>query len=200
MAYTTLRVVARGVVLYEAHRSRFTDGEARRAFERFCATAAEGCWSVRWDGGTGLQTIRLAGSSLREGLPVRLLPTPVPGSAQIEKPPPEGPYTAVRQAGVATLLTWHGELCEESVSSLLSWDGHRLLCVPRGRPRVRSTSEDALRELLTERPLPAIADEPLLLINAVKGTCGVVAPGRGPFPAELRGRLDAILEATARRP
>lgn len=205
MAYTTLRVTDRGVVLYAQHLARLhrAGDEAAAAFLEFAEEATPGVYSLRWDG-AALTVKGLAGSRLVEGMPTRLLPSPLRGSQRIDKPPPEGPYSAVRADGVVTLLTSPSgdELYEACVASLLAWDGTRLLCAPLDRPRVLSTSEEALRADLDLLPsvLRADADHPLLLLNAVKGTCAPAHPGRPDFPAALRATLDAWLERTAFRP
>ncbi|MGC4123131.1 MAG: hypothetical protein QM765_52900 [Myxococcales bacterium] len=98
---------------------------------------------------------------------------------------------------LATLLTSQdgSEIYEACVAAVIGWDGHRVVCVPEEYPRVWSCAEQAIREHLEyrERPLKADSDEPLLLVNAVKGTCELSLPGRAPFPAKARAAIDSLL-------
>ncbi|MDQ3262155.1 MAG: hypothetical protein M3Y59_00630 [Myxococcota bacterium] len=206
LAYTTLRVTTFGVVLCGFHWTRFERAGplAADAFARFSTSATPGNYTLRWDGLT-LQTDRFDRSRLEEGMPVRTAPSPLrPGDRLIDKPPPEGTYAAVRSPGFATLLTSPdgAELYEESVSALFGWDGRTLISPPKDRPRVLSTSELAIRGGLevTEAPIRADSDQPLLLVNAVKGTCAPATPGRAPFPSAVREEINALLERTAFRP
>ncbi len=205
-AYTTLRVTEAGVVLCGFHWTRFERAGplAAEAFARFAHSATPGNYTLRWEGLT-LQTDRFDRSRLEDGMPVRTAPSPLAqGAGLIDKPPPEGVYAAVRSPGMATLLSSPegAELYEESVSALFGWDGNALISPPKDRPRVLSTSELAVRGGLevTEAPLRADSNQPLLLVNAVKGTCAPALPGREPFPARIRKEIDALLERTAFRP
>lgn len=195
MSYSTLRVTAAGVVLFDEHARRLGDAEALSAFAR---TAAPGVYRVQGEPGALHFTLREE-SRLRDGMPLRRLPTPLPpGTGPIDKPPPPGPYDAVRAPGVATLLTAPdgSELYESCAAAVLAWDGARLLVPPDDRPRVRSTAEAALCRLgLCTRAPIAGRTEALLLVNAL----GLFLPAGSTFPAPLRERLARALAATTRR-
>lgn len=194
MPYTLLKVTERGVVLRALHqrRLRAEDGPAAQAFSRFAAEARPGVYAVRLEG--DLRAEARPGSRLVDGMPVRLLPSPLAGeTGRCPKPAPPCAYDAVRAPGVATLLTSAdgGELLEGCSAALLGWDGHSLVCPPDDRPRVWSTAETAVREHLPVRLAPLAVDsaQPLLLVNAVKGPCTVALPGRAPFPEDAIARI-----------
>jgi hypothetical protein len=204
--YTTLRVTEEGVILYEAHAARLAPegGAARARFDAFAAGAASGVYALL-DDGERLDVRPRAGSSLVDGMPVRLATSPVAGlRGPIPKPPPPGPYAGVRAAGIATLLASPdgSELWESCVAAIVGFDGRHLVVVPDDRPRVASLAEAAVRRAFPHRVEPILAggDLPLLLVNAVKGACLVAAPGHGPFPDPLARDVDALIVATARRP
>jgi hypothetical protein len=83
------------------------------------------------------------------------------------------------------------------VAGLVAWDGERLVVPPDEAPAVASVAERAVLEHLAPRraPLWVSADWPLLLVNAAVGTCAVASPGRSPFPAAARARLDDLLRS-----
>lgn len=197
VCFTSLLVTAeRRVPLFEGHVRRL--GEASRAPMRaFLAAASPGVYRVTWDGATLTPTPR-GPSRLQEGMPTRLAVSPFAGTrGRFPKPLPPSPYEAVRVPGVATLLTDAAgrELYESCVASLVAWDGAQLVLVPEEAPGVASLAEAAVAEGLPHRraPLLVASGWPLLLINAVRGTCGVQLAGRAPFPAEVRAELDALL-------
>jgi hypothetical protein len=205
VSYTTLRVDAAGVVLYEGHAARLAPAGsgARAAFRRFAATAAPGVYAVR-AAADGLLVETLAGSRLADGQPVRFRVSPFAGRpGAFAKPGPPSPYDAVRLPGVATLLTSAdgGEIYEGCVAAVLGWDGARLVRVPEDRPRVASLAESAVCSALpwTRAPLPVADALPLVLLNAVAGPC-TVETGRPAVPAEVVARMLRVLEASARRP
>jgi len=204
--YTTLRVIDEGVILYEAHAARLAPegGPARARFDAFAAGAAPGVFALL-DDGERLDVRPRGGSSLVDGMPVRVVTSPVAGlRGPIPKPPPPGPYAAVRAPGVATLLASPdgAELWESCVAAIVGFDGRVLVVVPDDRPRVASLAEAAVRRALPHRVAPILTSEdlPLLLVNAVKGACRVAAPDRRPFPDQLVREVDALIVATARRP
>ncbi len=206
MPYTLLRVTERGVVLFDYHVRRLAlenDSAAHEAFLRFAREAAPGVWSV-WSGPVGIRTEPRAGSRLRDGMPARLVPSPVLDRAGVlAKSGPPSPYDAVRLEGVATLLTSAGgqEILESCSAAVVAWVGERLVCAPRDRPRVWSTAEAAIRDRLEphEAPIPASSDA-LLLVNAVKGTCALAGPLSRAFPVEARSHIEALFEDLTTRP
>jgi len=202
VSYTTLRVEEAGVVLYDYHLRRL--GRDHAEFERFARGAAPGVYSISTGDG-GFRSTRLAGSRLREGMPVRYRVSPVadrPGP--FAKPAPPSEYDSVRQADVVTLLTSASgtELYEACVAALIGWDGSRFVCVPQDRPRVASVTEAAVREAFVTREAPLSRDEklPLILVNAVKGPCRVDIPGRERFPDDAVSRLRQLLRSLTYRP
>lgn len=206
MSYTLLRVDAQGVALWEYHLRRLAldpAGPARAALAAFARAAAPGVYALSVDGGGALHVEPRAGSRLRDGMPTRFAPSPVSGGRGARpKPPPGGPYDGVRLPGVATLLTSPDgrELYEACAAALVAWDGVDLVCVPPDRPRVWSTAEQAIREHLAPRVAPlAPGGLPLLLVNAVKGTCAVQGASQG-FPEPARARIEGLLRALAGRP
>jgi hypothetical protein len=203
--YTTLRVIEAGVVLYDGHALRLAPegGAARGRVDRFAATASPGVYALLDDGAT-LEARPRGGSALADGMPSRVLPSPVADRAgPFAKPAPPSPYDAVRRPGVATLLASPdgGELWESCVAALLAHDGARLVVVPGDRPRVASVAEAAIRAALQcrEAPIGAAGGLPLLLVNAL-ATCRPTIDGRGPFPGELARTIAELIESTAARP
>lgn len=198
--YTLLRVTEPGVVLLDYHLRRLgadQPGPGREALLAFLAGARPGVWAVWLEGGAVRAEAR-PGSRLADGMPVRLLPSPLgPGSGLVAKPASPGPYDAVRADGVATVLTSPdgSEIWEACCAAVIGWDGAHLLVLPSDRPRVWSTAEAAVREHLpvVEARLPVDSPMPLLLVNAVKCTCAPDIPGRGRFPADIRARIDRLL-------
>ena len=206
-AYTTLLVTDAGVVLYEAHARRLApDGGAarargstasrrrRRPARTRSSTTARGSTSGRAPAPRCATACRPASSRRRSR-----------GAAgAIPKPPPPGPYAALRAPGVATLLASPdgAELWEACVAAVVSWDGARLVLVPEDRPRVASVAEAAVRAGF---PHAVGADRGRRRRAAparerAEGTCTVAAPGRAPFPERVRAELDGLIAATARRP
>ena len=205
MRYTTLRVTASGVVLYEQHLERLApEGPAAlEAFARFAREARPGIYAVTVRGGT-LAVEPRGGSALVAGMPARLVVSPFAAQrGAFPKPAPPSPYDAVRQPGVATLLTSAdgSEIYESCVAAVLGWDGARFICVPEDRPRVASVAEAAVRAVLphTRAPLRTADSTPLVLLNAVAGPC-VVDTGRPPPPPEVLEMLARVLERSTRRP
>ena len=203
MHYTLLRVTSAGIVLREYHVRRLELGEsaaAAEAFARFAAEAMPGVWAVWVEGPEGIRVERRAGTRLHDGIAVRIAPSPAADrSGPFPKLSSPSPYDEVRVDGVATLLTSPdgAEIYEACSAAVLGWDGERVVCVPGDRPRVWSTAEAAVRERLpvTEAPIPVRATMPILLVNAVKGTCGMDAPGRDAFPVDVRSGLDHLFES-----
>lgn len=201
MPYTLLRLTPNGVVLYEHHIRRLAlDRAGRAAFARFARDADPGVWAVWVDEAGGLRTERRPESSLRDGMPVRFAVSPVCGQrGPLPKPASPGPYDALRHTDVATLLTCGAgrEIYEACRAAVLGWDSHRILCPPDDRPRVWSTTEAAVRQSLDVREAPLFVEDerPLLLINAVKGTCALTVPLRQPFPRAVREQIEQVLAA-----
>ncbi|HEY3450033.1 MAG TPA: hypothetical protein VGK67_27015 [Myxococcales bacterium] len=202
MSYSLLRIVRNGVVLSGHHRQRLgleLGSAASIAFAQFARESGPGVWSVRIDGERVVTEPR-AESRLTEGMATRFAVSPVSGLAGAQpKPGPGGVYDPVREPGVATLLTSADgtEFLEACVAAVVGWDGMRIVCVPAQRPRVWSCAEQAIREHLEyrERPLRVDSAEPLLLVNAVKGSCEVAIPGRAPFPPKARAAVDSLFAA-----
>lgn len=206
MPYTLLRVTVRGVVLLDYHVRRLeleVDSPAREAFVTFARDAAPGVWAV-WSERDGIRTEPRAGSRLRDGMPARMVRSPVLDRVgPLAKPGIPGPYDAVRVEGVATLLTSadRKEILEACSAVVVGWDGHSIICPPRDRPRVWSTAEAAIRDHLEAREAPlASSSDALLLVNAVKGTCAPAGPHSRAFPEEARRRIEDLFERLARRP
>ena len=201
MPYTLLKVTESGVVLLEYHLRRLglSDGErtARKVFAHFLREAPAGVWAVRVVAFDGIEATRRPGSRLFDGMPTRLAPSPIASHAgTIPKPASPSPFDAVRLPGVATLLTSPNgrEIYEACSASVIGWDGAQLVCVPSDRPRVWSTTEAAIREHLQVREGPiGVESMPILLVNAVKGTCAVAGPSSLSFPEKVRGDIEALL-------
>ncbi len=208
VAYTLLHVTEHGIVLREQHLRRLGldssgAGRARDAFSRFAASASPGAWAV-WREGDTLRAELRPGTRLRDGMPVRFAPSPISGRpGPIAKPAPPSFYDAVRRPGATTLLTSAdgAELYEACSAAVVGWNGERLVCVPPDRPRVGSTAEAAIRERLpvVEAPILASSRMPVLLVNALKGTCTVDAPGREVFPEGPRDEIERLFRALTTR-
>ena len=195
MSFTTLRVTEAGVVLFDQHARRLGSVQALADFAR---AAVPGVYRVVLEDGV-LQTTLREESRLRDGMPLRQLPSPLPRAAgRIPKVASPGLYDAVRAPGVATLLTSEDgrELWESCSAVVLAWDGARLIAPPLDRPRVRSTAEDALDQagLLAHAPL-APATPALLLLNAL----GAVIPAGSTFPVRQRALILGHLAQSAHR-
>lgn len=195
MTYTVLRVAEGGTIpLLQRHASRLGAG-ALELLERF--EGEPGVYRVTFDG-LQLGVTRRPASRLREGMPTRVLVSPMAGRVgRFPKPAPPSPYDEVRLDGVATLLTdARGDVLYESCSAtLVAWDGASVVLTPEESPAVASLAEAAIaaHERVLRSPLLVASAWPLVLVNAVVGTCGVDTPGRLPFPVEVRARLAALL-------
>jgi hypothetical protein len=208
MRYTVFLKRDAGVVLLEYHRRRLlgdSSAAAEAPFVRFAREAPAGVWAVWVDDQGAVRSEPRGGTRLFEGMPVRSVPSPVAARAgRFPKEPAPSAYDAVRRAGVATLLTSAdgGEILEGCVAAVLAWDGRGIVVPPADRPRVWSTAEEAVREHLsvTEAPIAASGPWPLLLVNAVKGSCAVTVPGRAPFPPGVRAEIDRLFESLTLAP
>jgi len=197
--YTVLRVTERAQVPLLARHLERLGPEAADAARAFLASAAAGIYRLSWQAGA-LQTSLRPASRLVEGMPTRLVVSPFAHHhGRFPKPAPPSPYDNVRLDGVATLLTsadgrWLYESC---AASIVAWNGAALVVPPEDVPGVASVAEAQVVDRLTPRRAPLAADSewPLLLINAVVGTCAVDIPGRAPFPVDVRTRLDALVNA-----
>lgn len=199
--FTALRLTgAGGIPLFEGHVRRLGE-ESRGALRHFASHAAEGVYRVSWDGSQLTTTLRRP-SRLVEGMPTRFAVSPFAGQrGRFPKPGPPSPYDGVRVEGLSTLLTdaTGEELYEGCVASVVAWDGASLVLTPEDVPAVASVAEAELAARCPVRRARILVkgDWPLLLINAVAGTCQPTIPGRAPFPAEQRAKLDAVLTAAS---
>ena len=205
MACTALKVTEAGVVLFAQHRDRLAKagGWAREALARFALVAQPGCYTLTAAEGELRVEVR-PDSRLVDGMPVRTARSPVAGGREpIPKPPRPSSYDPLRVPGLVTLLTSADgtEILEACSSAVVGWDGRSLVFPPLDRPRVWSTSEQAIRAHLPfrEAPLAASGGLALLLVNAIKGTCTIQVPGRPPFPQEVRAGIDAVFIAETAR-
>ena len=197
-AYTVLRVAEDfSVPLLHRHAARLGDG-AFAALRHFVSLVVDpGVYRVTWDG-RQLSTLRRPASRLREGMPTRRRVSPMANErGRFPKPAPPSAYDAVRLDGVSTLLTSQaGDAFYEACSAtLVAWDGTSLVLPPEDVPAVASIAEAAIaaNEPVQRRTLATEGSWPLLLVNAVAGTCAIDVPGRHAFPAEVRARLTALL-------
>lgn len=198
--YTALRVTAaHEVPLFEGHVGRL--GEAcRAALHDFASTTEPGVYRATWDGGRLTTSLRPP-SRLVEGMPTRFVVSPFVGlGGRFPKPAPPNLYEGVRVPGLSSLLTDSSgqELYEACVAGIVAWDGAGLVLPPEDVPAVASLAEAELAARLPHRRarIFVAGDWPLLLINAVAGTCAVSVAGRAAFPAEARLKLDAVLNAS----
>lgn len=137
-------------------------------------------------------------SALHDGMPTRVMVSPYAGqTGKFAKPSPGSQYESVRKDGVATLLTDASgtEFLESDRATLIGWDGEQYVLTPRAAAGVASVAERAVMHALPHRFAQLLVTEqmPLLLINAVVGTCAPSIAGRGAFPDEPRRRLDHVL-------
>jgi hypothetical protein len=205
LRYTTLRVTGAGVVLHDFHVKRLApEGPAGlAAFACFAREATPGVYGVAVAGGE-LRAEGRTGSSLAEGMPVRLVVSPFAAQrGAFPKPGPPSAYDGVRLPGLATLLTSAdgGEIYESCVAAVLGWDGARFVGVPEDRPRVASVTEAAVLAMLPFVRSPLYTDDrlPLVLLNAVAGPC-TVDTGRPPAPAGAVMLLTQVMQRFTRRP
>ncbi len=194
--YTVLRVTkASGVPLFEGHVRRLGES-SRGALRHFASETAAGIYRVTWDG-KQLTTLLRPASRLVEGMSTRFVVSPFADQrGRFAKPSPPNLYDAVRIDGVSSLLTDRAgeELYEACVASIVAWDGKSLVLPPEEVPAVASLAEAEVAAKLPVRRarLMIAGDWPLLLINAVAGTCQVQVPGRADFPRGVRGQVDAV--------
>jgi hypothetical protein len=201
VTYTRLRLTADGIVLCRYHEQRLAlDADGAAAFARFARTSAPGVWVV-WTNDVGRLQAKPGGpSALFDGMPVRWATSPLTGGhGPVPKTGAPSVYDPVRLDGVESLLLSAdgAEIYESCRAAGLAWDGERIVCAPADRPRVWSTTEAAVRGHLPVRkaPLRVDADMPLLLVNAVAGTCVPAMPGRGTFPPAVRQAIEDLLVA-----
>lgn len=180
-------------MLRDFHRRRLAD--AASEFDRFAERAQPGIYGLGMIEGRFVVEPRGA-TRLVDGMPTRLMPSPVLDAAgPVPKPPPDGKYRAVRAVGICTLLHGgNGELLEACSAALLSWAEERIVLVPSDRPRVDSVSEAAIRRHLPfiERSLAMTDAAPLAVVNAVAGVVSVFAPGRAPMPSRAAEQVRAL--------
>jgi hypothetical protein len=202
MSYTVLRVTEAGVVLFDAHRRRL-GAACEAAFDAFAAAAEPGIYGLRGVDGR-LEVTRRERSRLYDGIPVRFLPSPIADRTgpQVKTPSPS-PWDAVRQDGVATLLTSPdgAEIYESCAAGVLAWDGTTLVAPPLETPRIASVTEAFLLARHPHRRAPIRRDAgwALVLINAVAGVCVPSLPAP-PFPADVLSALHESLSRSAHRP
>lgn len=202
MIWTAVKVVTSGVVLFEEHLRRLSPAGPAvfDQFRAFARDASPGAWILRVVGDE-LEAESFT-SSMRDAAPVRTCVSPFADrTGAFPKPARPSAYHSLRQPGVVTLLTSTDgeELFETCTASLVSWDGSRLILVPDDRPRVDATSERFLARTFDVVRRPIRADgQPLLAVNAVKGTC-TLATDRTPFPADVLQAIDQALLSSARR-
>lgn len=203
MIWTALRVVPAGVVFFDDHLRRLGPAGPAVAerFRAFARDASPGAFVLRAVGDD--LEVESFTSSMRDDAPVRTCVSPFADrTGAFPKPARPSPYHSLRVPGTVTLLTSADgrELFETCTAALLGWDGARLVLVPRDRPRVDATSERFLARAFdcVRRPISSDGDEPLVAINAVKGTC-TLATGRAPFPVEVLTAIEKASLASARR-
>ena len=200
MPYTALRVTDKGIVLFTQHARRLESAGpgALLALRQLAATGKPGVYAIWADDGGTLRIEARGGSRLHDGMPVRWQPSPLAMSSGAQaKAASPNLYDAVREPGIATLLTSSDgmQIHESCSAAVLGWDGDRLVCVPADTPRIWSTAETAVRENMPTRNVPLPVDDPsmpLVLVNAVKGVCTIDVPGRAPFPKAVVQQLEAL--------
>lgn len=200
MPYTTLRMTEKGIVLFALHARRLESAGpgALLALRQFAATRRPGTYAVWADDSGTLRVEARSGSRLHDGMPTRWLPSPMAMSSGVRaKTASPNPYDAVRAPGIATLLTSADgtQIYESCSTSVLGWNGERLVCVPADAPRISSTAEMAVRENMPTHSAPLRVDDmsmPLVLINAVKGVCTIDVPGRPMFPSTVVQQLKEL--------
>lgn len=204
MSFTTLRVSASGVILFEEHANRLGPGY-RRAFERFAAHASQGIYALYGLDSGELHIEPRSGSKLDQlDLSVKCAVSPLLArGGPFAKPPSPSAYDAVRAPGVVTLLTdaTGVEIYEACIAAVIAWDGESLVLVPSARPRVLSVTETFLARSFPHRraPIRTGGDWGLLLINAVTSLELGSLLGRRPFEPSTLERIRAALEASTAR-
>lgn len=194
--YSVLRVdEAKQVPLLKRHARRLGVGEG--ALRDFTRELGSGVYRVTWSGSALVSEQRPA-SRLVEGMPTRFVISPfAEREGRFPKPPPPSAYDAVRVPGVSTLLTSRDghALFESCSASLVAWDGSEVVLVPLDAPGVASLAEEAVAEGVPHRRAALEVDSqwPLLLINAVAGTCGIEVEGRRAFPEDVRERIERVV-------
>lgn len=139
---------------------------------------------------------------LKDGQPVAFAISPIASEGrQQSKPMESAVWQAVRQPGVATLLTGtDGQVIyESSMAAVLAFDGYRLVMPPLDTPCVESLAAEAIARAHPPLRLNIRIDTPwpVALANAVAGVCVPVWPGKPTFPLELKVMLCELLERTA---
>jgi len=194
--YTALIIHEGGKIpLLERHVRRL-GLRSREAVLKFARDATPGVYRLTWTGAELISEAR-GPSRLIENMRVRFVVSPyVSLRGRFAKPAPPNRYEAVREAGLATLLTSEDglELYESDSAALVAWNGGFVL-PPLEVPGVRSLAEEALVEALPHTRAPIVRESawPLLLINAIAGTCAIDVPGRAPFPPGEREKIASVL-------
>jgi hypothetical protein len=197
-AYTVLAVGENFTIpLLHRHAERLGEGSFA-ALKRFVSSVSHpGVYRATWDG-EQLSTLLRPASRLHEGMPTRQAVSPMAQRlGRFPKPAPPSAYDAVRLEGYSTLLTneTRNMFFEACSATLVAWDGNSLVLPPEDAPAVASLAESAIaaNESVRRFPLSTESSWPLLLVNAVVGTCSIDVPGRAAFPAGVRARLGELL-------
>jgi hypothetical protein len=197
LPYTVLRVTSAGTIPLMARHVERLGFRSEHSLRQFAQTAPFGIYRVTWDG-TTLSPIPRGPSKLFDGMSTRWCVSPY-ASRQGRFPKPMSPsgYDALRAEGVATLLTdaGHHELFESCSAAVVAWDGSSLVLVPQEVPAVASVAEQEIAAHCAHRRARILKGDgwPLLLVNAVVGTCAVTMDGHHPFPVELRAVIHRLL-------
>ncbi len=201
-SYTALRVSDEGAIpLFEGHVRRLGES-CRSALDEFGKQAMPGVYRVFWDGEKLAAEVR-APSRLADGMPTRFVVSPFAHlQGRFPKPRPPSAYDSVRLDGISSLLTdvQGTQIYESCVASVIAWGGQMLVLPPFEAPGVESVAatEIAARFRHRRAPLPVDSDWPLLLINAVGGTCAPLLAGRAAFPINERAEIQAALTSARR--
>jgi hypothetical protein len=197
-AYTSLKVIESGVILFEGHKKRL---HGHASYLSFARDANAGNYTLQTVNGV-MHIARFESSRLFDGISCRVLRSPVNSrlGLQVKQAPPS-PWSEVRIPNVATLLTMNDddEILESCSATVLAFENGKLTAVPDDRPRIRSTAEEEILKYVPHQKKSIFLKNrwPFVLVNAV---AQVVVPAQDfvPKPEWVEPLKHVLLHSTRR--
>lgn len=198
-AYTSLRVINEGIVVFEQHRARLF---SHPAFDDFSRDANNGNYTLQIIENV-LHVSRFESSKIYDSIACRYLRSPIVNREGFQtKQAPPNAWSEVRIPNVATLLTQidDDEILESCSATVLAFENGVLTAVPDERPRIRSTAEIEILRCLPHQKKPILRQHqwPFVLVNAV---ALVVVPEQTAPPTKqmIEPLLEVLLRSAKRQ-